>query len=398
MMIEIFHHDTHVASFFKDQHNHAIVYQNYDLAHSLALSLPNSKKLYQYAHRFPPFLEGFLPEGYLYEIFKNLLTKEYGYIDDYLIFSRLAPNIQSRIAFVSDFDEGAFDFLDIDAVLEQDSQDTFDRLLRMFLDKNAISGVQPKTIALLRDKGTLPLRPYIVKTWGDEYPHLAENEYFCLKACHKAGLQIPNIHLSKNKRFLLVENFIFQEDRVLGFEEILSLMDKNRDRKYNGSYEQVAKVIYRYATRKKGALETYYTMVVMNYLLRNGDAHLKNFGLLFSDDFSDVSIAPAYDVVNTTCYIYKDKPALMLNGQKVWYGQDALIDFGVTSCLLSPKEADTIYQTCAEAVHQTIVEMRDYIADNPDFEAVGMRMIGSFQSALEHQTIKRLSDELTRSW
>jgi len=102
-MIEIFHHDTHVASFFKDQHNHAIVYQNYDLAHSLALSLPNSKKLYQYVHRFPPFFEGFLPEGYLYEIFKNLLTKEYGYIDDYLIFSRLAPNIQSRIAFVSDF-------------------------------------------------------------------------------------------------------------------------------------------------------------------------------------------------------------------------------------------------------------------------------------------------------
>ncbi len=54
-------------------------------------------------------------------------------------------------------------------------------------------------------------------------------------------------------------------------------------------------------------------MVVMNYFLKNGDAHLKNFGLFFSDDFSRIWLAPAYDVVTTTAYIFKDKPALMKN-------------------------------------------------------------------------------------
>jgi serine/threonine-protein kinase HipA len=397
-MIEIFHQDTPVASFIKEGHDYTIVYNDFTLPNSISLSLPNTKKLYHYTYRFPPFLESFLPEGYLYEVFKNLLTKEYGYIDDYLIFSRLAPNIQSRITFESDFKKGEFDFLDIDTILENDSHDTFERLLRMFLDKNAVSGVQPKTVALLKDKSALHLRQYIVKTWGDEYPYLAENEYFCLKACEKAGLQIPHIQLSKNKRFLLVENFIFQSENVFGFEEILSLMDKNRDQKYSGSYEQVAKIIYQYTTHKKSALRTYYQMIVMNYLLRNGDAHLKNFGLLFHDDFSHIALAPTYDVVNTTCYIYKDKPALMLDGQKVWHDQNALVDFGTTSCLLSTKEAVSIYQSCIEALLQTIEDIRRYIQNNPHFEDIGTKMIDSFHTSLENKTIKGLSDELIRAW
>lgn len=97
------------------------------------------------------------------------------------------------------------------------------------MNKNAISGIQPKTVALLKSKETLHIKEYIIKTWGAEYPNLAENEYFCLKACQKAGIEISNVTLSKNKKFLIVENFIFNGDEILGFEEVLSLMDKNRD-------------------------------------------------------------------------------------------------------------------------------------------------------------------------
>ena len=51
------------------------------------------------------------------------------------------------------------------------------------------------------------MQEYIVKTWGEEYPYLAENEYFCMRAVQYAGIAIPNIQLSKNKKFLLVEKF-----------------------------------------------------------------------------------------------------------------------------------------------------------------------------------------------
>ncbi len=397
-MVNIYLKDIPVASFIQDKRSYLIDYQNLEIQNSIALSLPNTKKFYTYDYRFPPFFETFLPEGYLYEIFKNLLTKEYGYIDDYLIFSKLAPNIQSRVAFKSDFSKLDFDFLDIENIVENDSNDTFKKLLDTFLNKNAISGIQPKTMALLKDKETLHIKEYIIKTWGEEYPYLAENEYFCLKACERAGIKIPSITLSKNKKFLIVENFIFEEGQTLGFEEILSLQDKNRNEKYDGSYEQVAKSIYQFTTLKKESLTAYYKTVVMNYLLKNGDAHLKNFGLLFSNDFGRIWFSPTYDVVNTTSYIYQDKPALMMQGKKVWFNKEALVDFGIKHCLLTQKEANGFYVECEKALKETIVEIECYLIENPHFATIGRRMIESFKISLKNKIIKELPLELTRTW
>ena len=397
-MVEIYLKDKPIATFRQDKRNYLVEYQNLDIENSIALSLPNSKKFYTYDYRFPPYFETFLPEGYLYEIFKNLLTKEYGYIDDYLIFSKLAPNIQSRVDYRSDFSKLDFDFLDIENIIANDSNDTFKKLLDTFLDKNAISGVQPKTIALLKDKETLHIKEYIIKTWGEEYSNLAENEYFCLKACEKAGIEIPHITLSKNRKFLIVENFTFKENQIFGFEEILSLQDKNRDSKYDGSYEQVAKSIYQFTSNKKESLMIYFKIVVMNYLLKNGDAHLKNFGLLFDNDFSNIWLSPAYDVVNTTSYIYRDKPALMMQGKKVWYNKEVLLEFGVKHCLLTQKDASDLYKECVDALKKSITDIEKYIINNPNFETIGRRMIESFKISLKDKTIKELPIELTRTW
>ena len=397
-MIELYLKNKQIASFVQDKKSYLIDYKDFDIKNSICLSLPNTKRFYTYEYRFPPYFETFLPEGYLYEIFKNILTKEYGYIDDYLIFSKLASNIDARVRFKSDFERVDFEFLNIDNILQNDSKDTFGKLLEMFLNKNAISGVQPKTLAILKDKETLHTKEYIIKTWGDEYSNLAENEYFCLNACKKAGIKIANIKLSKNKRFLLVENFIFDGDEVLGFEEILSLMDKNRVNKYDGSYEQVAKIIYRFSTNKKESLQEYFKVVVMNFLLKNGDAHLKNFGLLFKSDFSKIYLSPAYDIVNTTSYIFKDKPALMMNGKKVWWAKDELVKFGVKNCLLTKKEANTFYDECIEALKETIDDICDYMKSNPDFTVVGTRMCDSFKLSLENKMIKEIPVELTRTW
>ena len=397
-MVELYLKNREIASFTQDKKSYLIDYKDFDITHSISLSLPNTKRFYTYEYRFPPYFETFLPEGYLYEIFKQILTKEYGYIDDYLIFSKLAPNIQSRIAFKSDFSKLDFAFLEIDNILTNDTNDTFTKLLDIFLNKNAISGVQPKTVALLKDKETLHIKEYIIKTWGEEYPHLAENEYFCLQACKKAGITTVNAELSQNKKFLVVENFIFQDDDVLGFEEILSMMDKNRDNKYDGSYEQVAKIIAQFTTNKRESLSQYFKIVVMNYLLKNGDAHLKNFGLLYAEDFSQIYLSPAYDIVNTTSYIFKDKPALMLHGKKIWYAKKELIAFGTKSCFLTKKEADRFYEECIDALKDTIVDIENYIKENPDFTKIGNRMCASFALSLENRTIKELSNELTRTW
>jgi serine/threonine-protein kinase HipA len=398
-MVDILHKDKKIALFFKDQNEYAINYESRNIKESIALSLPNSKKFYTWNHRFPPFLESFLPEGYLYEIFKNIIAKEHGEVNDYLIFSLLASNIENRITFQSKLDDFNFPSVDMDEILLNDSSDTFEYLIKTFLNKNAISGVQPKTLAIVKDKDSLNLKEHIVKTWGEEYPNLAENEYFCLKAVEKAGVPIPKVQLSQNKKFLVVEKFTYKEyGELWGFEEVISLMDKNREKKYSGSYEQVANVIYSFSTNKKESMQNFFKTVVMNYLLKNGDAHLKNFGLLFSDDFSEIKFAPAYDIVNTTVYIFKDKPALTLAGKKIWWSKVALLKFAQQNCFLSKNEALQAYQECFDALKFSIERVKKYIGTNPNFSKIGNKMVDTWNKSLLETDIKEIDDELIRSW
>ena len=398
-MIYINHHKKNIASFIKDNSRFILDYSDFDIKNSISLSLPNTQKIYLYDYKFPPFIESFLPEGYLYEIFKNILSKEYGRVDDYLIFSLLCTNIQSRIQFESELKSTVeFSSFSLEEIINNDSNDTFNNLLQQFLTKNAISGVQPKTIAVLSDKEKLDTKEYIVKTWGQEYQDLALNEYFCLNIEKKAGIKTANVTLSKNNKFLVVEKFTFKDDgTALGFEEILSLMNKNKDSKYDGSYEQIAKIIYSYSTNKRESMIAFYKTVVVNYLVKNGDAHLKNFGLLFDDNFENIYYSPTYDIVNTVVYIYKDKPALMLNGKKIWWNKDVLIKFGQKNCLLSKRESTEYYDECIEALKWGIDKLQQYLIENKNF-TIGKKMLDSWNLSLQEKTIKEVDDDTIRSW
>ncbi|CAA6812644.1 MAG: conserved hypothetical protein [uncultured Sulfurovum sp.] len=366
----------------------------------ISLTMPYQKKSYVNRFALHPIFEMNMPEGYLFEIFKNFLSKEYGYMNDFLVLSYLAPNIEGRLTFQSEFKKKLFTEMNINEILENDSDDTFLKLLHTFLDKNAISGVQPKTLALIKDKETLLTKEYIVKTWGDEYPYLAENEYFCMKTVEKAGVKIPKIQLSKNAKFLLVEKFNYskEKDEFLGFEEMLVLLGKNREKKYSGSYEQIAKVIYSVTTDKVNSMAQFYKTVVMNYLLKNGDAHLKNFGILYTNDFKEISYSPAYDIVNTVAYVHRDKPALTMFGKKVWWGKEELIRFGIDHCFLSEGKAKIFYLESKKALQEMILELEVYIENNPKFKTIGMRMLNTWNLSLNEKTYKEMPLETIRHW
>jgi len=374
---------------------------NYTANSSLvSLIMPYKASTYLWNHRLHPIFDMNMPEGYLFEVLKNYLNKQHGYINDFLLFSYLCPNIQSRLLFNSEFSDSHLNTIDLDYILKNDSEDTFVKLVRLFFDKNAISGVQPKTLALVQDKESLTTKEYIIKTWGSEYPYLAENEYFCLKAVEKAGVEIPTILLSNNKRFLLVERFNFDKKRAeyLGFEEILGLLGKNKEQKYEGSYELVAKTLYRIVANKRKDMQAFYKTVVMSYLLKNGDAHLKNFGVLYDRDMSNIRYAPAYDIVNTAVYVFTDRPALSLLGKKLWFPRKQLIKFAIDHCYISEKNANIFYDECIEAVRGSIIELRQYIAKNPAFETIGLRMIDTWNLSLEDKIHKEVPVEIRRNW
>ena len=145
-------------------------------------------------------------------------------------------------------------------------------------------------------------------------------------------------------------------------------------------------------------MQNFFKTVVMNYLLKNGDAHLKNFGLLFSDDFSEIKFSPAYDVVNTLVYIHKDKPALTLNGKKIWWSKNRLLKFGQKHCFLSKTQSEVCYNDCFDALKLSINDLENYIQDNKHFKQIGLKMLDCWKLSLEEKDMKELDNELIRSW
>ena len=346
---------------------------NYKENNPISLTMPYSSKSYISHYNLHPIFDMNMPEGYLFELLKNLLIKEYGKIDDYILFSHLSKNIEGFLTYKehTTIDNA----LTLDSLINTTQNDIFSQLVEQFLQNSAIAGVQPKVLVPLYDKATLSTKEYIVKSFSSEFPHLAENEYFCMSALKYAGIKTPKFWLAKNKKLFIMEKFTYQKDSdsFYGFEEFCALFGYNKEKKYKGSYEQIAKAIAQISTQASDDLKEFYKMIVMNYLLKNGDAHLKNFGMLYTTDKEQRFLAPAYDVINTIIYLPKDKPALNLLGKKVWFGKKELIEFGVKNCLLTEKEAKDTLDNSIEAIKKTIKDIEEYISKNSDFKEFGER-------------------------
>jgi serine/threonine-protein kinase HipA len=192
---------------------------------------------------------------------------------------------------------------------------TFAELVDAYLATGSgLSGVQPKIV--VPERATFPVPNLIVKTSGDDYPGLVANEFLCLQVAERAGIAVPKHALSDDGALLVIDRFdLLPDGGRLGFEDIAALADLRvggalSDRKYRGSYEDVVSIIDDVVADKGAARATMYEYVVLTALLRNGDGHLKNFGVLYDDQ--RVWIAPIYDILTTTLYPYERS-----NGVKV---------------------------------------------------------------------------------
>jgi len=121
--------------------------------------------------------------------------------------------------------------------------------------------------------------------------------------------------------------------------------------------------------------EQFFATLVLSVMVRNGDAHLKNFGVLYASPGETVALAPVYDVVTTTAYITKDVPALSLVGAKKWWPRKVLEQFAVTHLSLPVAAIADVFNRIAEAVTETGKMIPRYIAEHPEFREIGERMM-----------------------
>lgn len=113
----------------------------------------------------------------------------------------------------------------------------------------------------------------------------------------------------------------------------------------------------------------------MNHLLRNGDAHLKNFAILYDKDYTDASLAPIYEVVTTTVYNPKDIPALSLSGDKIWWKKKT----GKLTCNIKPSRMEEIIEACIFAVKESKKEVIVYCEQHLDFKEFGEKLINEWK-------------------
>lgn len=78
--------------------------------------------------------------------------------------------------------------------------------------------------------------------------------------------------------------------------------------KYQGCYGDIAHAIRRNVAAWKVEMERFFELVLFNYIYGNGDAHLKNFSLIYNGQ--DYRLAPAYDLINTSLHLHGDDFAL----------------------------------------------------------------------------------------
>ncbi len=71
--------------------------------------------------------------------------------------------------------------------------------------------------------------------------------------------------------------------------------------KYEGSYEEIGLLIKKYVSAVMPALEKFFQLVVFNYVVSNGDAHLKNFSLIRSET-GEYQLAPGYDLLSSVIH------------------------------------------------------------------------------------------------
>ena len=291
-------------------------------------------------------------------------------------------------------------FQSVDEILErQRGGDLFRYLLEKFASFSGISGVQPKI--LVRDEKAFAEMEHtghrlsssnrgathIVKLWEpNEYPQLAANEYFCLMAARRCGLDVPAFHLAEDGMALVINRFDLRMDGTYrGFEDFCALNARRTDEKYRGSYEtSVMKRFAQFAnsTSVNEDTEKLFILIALNCALRNGNAHLKNFGIVYDDVRGEARLAPVYDLVTTSVYLPKDSLALTLNGSTKWPTAKELRKLGETRGGGTPAKIRQIMERIAKAIQETKEELNFYMNEHPEFAEIGPRMLQEWENGV----------------
>ena len=166
-------------------------------------------------------------------------------------------------------------------------------------------------------------REYIAKFHSPDYPDLPQCEFATMHWAKCVGLNTPEFELRSvgdiddipegmptgNGQVFVAARFDRANTRRTHMEDFAQILDRpTGNEQYRGSYEEIARVL-RWIS--PSSIDEFIRLVVFNLICGNGDAHLKNFSVLY-DNGRDAALSPAYDLVSTIVYSPPSCPELAL--------------------------------------------------------------------------------------
>ena len=298
---------------------------------------PNAEKLltapWIKRQRLHPVLSNLLPEGALRELLAQRLKV---HIDnEFQLFTYLGQDLPGALVASPTDPE-----LIPDYVLQSTGQAKIVTIgTKQRMNHFSLAGVQMK-FSMREKDGRYQiaesgiLGDWIIKTPSTKHKFVPLNEFSAMRLAEAAGVDIPDIKLVEidtldnlpsinlpNEKFAFaIRRFDRAEEKRTHMEDFAQLLVKYPYQKYSSANcEQIGKILYQYTGDSLRNVQQFARRLLVNILLANGDAHLKNWSLTYPDTITP-ELSPAYDIVTTRVYMGDEKKyALNMGKNKDWY-------------------------------------------------------------------------------
>lgn len=270
------------------------------------------------ALRLPPWFSNLLPEGTL----REWIARDQGVSAD--------RELQLLLRIGRDL-PGAAEVVASDAVFDPDLLEEPNATTTPARDRNprwkfSLAGVGLKFSLLKQNERlTIPasgeLGDWIVKLPDARYPESPTNEFATMTLARAVGIDVPDVVLvhrdelpalparawpsSEELAFAIARFDRAPDGQRIHIEDLAQVRGFYDNAKYTGSFETVGALIYR--NRDVDSLREFVRRLTFNVLIGNGDAHLKNWSLIYPDGRVP-TLSPAYDLVSTAPYASPDEP------------------------------------------------------------------------------------------
>lgn len=164
---------------------------------------------------------------------------------------------------------------------------------------------------------------FILKPPTAKYSEMVEIEHLSMKLAELIKIPVAKcglVFMASGERAYITRRFDRNQSEKIQMEDFCQLLEKSTEKKYQGSSENLGKVIDKFSTQIPDDKLTLFQILLFSFWIGNAVMHLKNFSLLKDPQSQDVRVSPGYDFLSTRLLISEkedsEEMALTINGKK----------------------------------------------------------------------------------